>query len=229
MKKLVLFALLIMATAIQAQTMKHGSITFEMDVESDDPEVKKQMAMMNMEMKVTMLNDLSRTDINMMGGMISMVTIMDNKEQEGILLVDGMGQKKAAIMSKSDLKEMIEKQSKEQDNLKIKATDKYETIAGFKCRKYLVEMPTSDNPMEIYSTEAIKIQNSQFQNQFSKGVKGFPLKIVINGIQGQDMEMTIMATDVDKKKPSKELFDTTIPEDYEKTTMEELGGGNMGF
>jgi hypothetical protein len=217
--------MLMLSQNINAQkAMTNGSIHYTMEMDSDNP----MAAMMGeMNMIVSFKDHLFRTDVEMMGGMATTKIILDTKKQDGLMLMEVpmMGKNIAVEMTEEDMANM------EQANEGTPPTFKYfknktKKICGYKCYKVEATVEGADGPMNLYVTEQISPSGkTQIQKQLP-GLKGFPLSYEVNQM---GMVMTITATKVDKKAPAKSEFDLTVPEGYEKMTVEELGkmGGGM--
>lgn len=219
--------------AFAQQSLDAGSITMEMTMKSDDPQMQAQLEMMGgatMNMEILFKEGKNRTNISGMGGMMDMSTILDIDEKKGLILQNMMGQRMASPLDK----EMVEKQFNTQGELSedieiIKTTETAE-ILGYSCQKYLIKNATgTTEPVQLFVTDAFEIPASQFQAQYGRGVKGFPLRIVMNNVNGQSMSMTIEATEVSEEAPADGLFDLTIPEGYEEVEPSDLPGAGGGM
>lgn len=225
---ILLFTFSAVATSFAQKSMKNGSITYEMNLEEDNP-----MAGMLQGTKMTMhfKDQKVKTEMNMMGGMMTMNVIMDNEAQNGVMLMSApmMGKNMAVELTKEEIEKMKEEQKVNQKKPEIKYYKrKKKKIAGYKCYKVVATMPGVPEPITLYVTDKIKpAGQAQIQQQI-QGLEGFPLSYEISQ---QGMKMIFTATEVKTKSPEDNVFDMTIPEGFEKVTMEELGGGmgGMGF
>ncbi|MGB3948863.1 MAG: hypothetical protein WBM13_12830 [Bacteroidia bacterium] len=102
-------------------------------------------------------------------------------------------------------------------DMEIKPTDETKMIAGYKCKKAIVNIK-GEEPVQydIYYTNEINIENSNFANPYSK-LDGVLMEY---RMQKFGLEMQFSATAVKKEKVEDEAF--TIPEDAEQITQEEL-------
>jgi hypothetical protein len=224
---LFLFTFSITAASFAQKGMKNGSVTYEMSMEEDNP-----MAGMlqGTQMKFHFKGKKVKTEMNMMGGMVNMNVIMDNEAQNGVMLMSApmMGKNMAVELTKEEMEKMKEEQKVNQKKPKIEYfKNKKKKIAGYKCYKVVATLPGVDEPITLYVTDKIKPEGqSQIQQQIA-GLEGFPLSYEISQ---QGMKMIFTATEVSTDAPKDSEFDMTIPEGFEKVTLEELGGmGGMGF
>lgn len=225
---LLLFAVSFLAgkEAFAQKTLKSGSIKMEMTMDTDDPQLAAQLEMMGggtMNMEILFRDGKTRTNINGMGGMMDMSTILDMDTKKGLVLQNMMGQKMASPIDKEAVEAQFDNQEKMSEDVEIIKTTETVEILGYTCQKYLLKnAENTSEPIQLFVTDAFKIPASQFQAQYSKGVDGFPLRIVMSGVDSQPMSITIEATEVSKKAPAKELFDLSIPDGYEEMDASDL-------
>jgi len=221
-----IFFLALGSTSLMAQKkMEEGYIKYTMNMAGG--EENPMAGMLNgSEMKVYFLGSQVKTSINMMNGMMNMNIIMDNEAQEGLMLmsIPMMGKNMAVELSKEQMEELKAKQKS--NAAASQPTFKYykrkrKKIAGYKCHKVEVQMPGVSETLTMYVTKKIQpAGQSQIQEQLP-GLEGFPLRYEIS--QG-GMKLVFEADEISNKPPKAEVFDKSIPEGYEKTTLEELGG-----
>lgn len=189
-----------------------GVITYKISYENLPEEMAAYESMLPTEAISTLKGHMYKMEQPLSMGM-KQVTIMDNKEESGVLLMDMMGRKNAIVLDKESRKEF--ESDKEQPE--IKYLNETKTIAGYECKKAEMSIEGEGQEevgkMTIYYTDKIA---SKDLNQV-KGLKGFPLQYSTNA--GQFI-MTLTAESVDKKKVSDEEF--TIPEGYEHITFEQF-------
>jgi hypothetical protein len=98
---------------------------------------------------------------------------------------------------------------------KVTKTDEFETVAGYKCRKYIVEGNGGGMTQHIWASPELKMPIPKFNSGMSgglamiEGVDGIPLKMVIKG-GGNSSE--IVATSVNKTKINAD--DIKVPSGY---------------
>ena len=208
LKKLAFIAFAIVSTQFYAQT-KTGAVTYEMTM----PDNEEMAAMGTNTIKISFNEKSSATQLDMMGGMISVKTIsMDkNNPKDTRMLMEMMGEKyevtgEAEGFANTDVASLKDAESVTYDK---KATKE---ILGYKCYKALVKM-TSGVENIFYITEAIAVQSLPTDKL---KLTGFPLEVEVNSEKGK---VVLLATAVDKA-PSATCF--TVPEGYKKVTQEEL-------
>ncbi len=208
LKKLAFVALAIVSTQFYAQT-KTGSVTYEMSM----PDNEEMAAMGTNTIKISFDEKSSATQMDMMGGMMSVKTISvdKNNPKDTRILMDMMGKKyeltgESSGIGNSDVASLKDAESVSYDKNATKE------ILGFKCYKALVKM--NDGTVNtFYITEAIAGQSSPTDKL---KLTGFPLEIEVNSPNGK---VLLVATGVDKA-PTASCF--IIPEGYKKVTQEEL-------
>lgn len=214
MKKIttITFAFLLFAgVTMNAQALKKGSVTYSMTMSGND----EAAAMMGESTIIVSFDETAQaTDMNMMGGMMMMKTIMPvGNLTEAKMTIEVMGMKYEIL----EVGEEALKANKGLANLEnaVEVTyDKKDTkeIAGFKCYKAVVKM-NDGTSSDFYITDAIAPQ----LNKDSKvTLEGYPLEVKVSTPQG---EMTMTASAFSKELP-KDCF--TIGEGYTKVTMEEF-------
>lgn len=216
------------AITINAQTTE-GVITMEItEISSSDDAIAAQMQMLKGTQTKTIFSDEKyKTEMSMMGGMINMGTLVDNKSGKMDMLMDMMGNK---MWIETNMDEAgKDKPSQEDVSIDYDKKDTKE-IMGYKCYKMKVSSP--DMPggsVEAYITEEIK-SNAKFIQGYEKiEFAGFPLEV---NIVSPQLNMKMETTDLKKELPAN-AFDVNY-EGYKKMTLEEfteqMGGmGGLGF
>jgi len=223
MKKLFLsvFTLATML-AVQAQT-KEGSITYSVNFEGMPPE---QAGMMKgTEMKMFFKDKKSRSEFT--NAFFNTITISD--ENTSTTLMEQMGQKQYYKMKKEEM----EKDSKKTPDPKITYTEEKKTIAGYECKKAIVETKSEKgetNKIDVWYTEKLQGPSGSSGgrmggNQF-KGLKGAPLEF---SMQQGPMKMQMTATNVSTSAIPDAKF-VVSTEGYTEIKYEDLkkqrGGSN---
>jgi GLPGLI family protein len=208
LKKLAFVAFAIVSTQFYAQT-KTGAVTYEMTM----PDNEEMAAMGTNTIKISFDEKSSATQLDMMGGMISVKTISidKNNPKETRMLMEMMGKKyevtgEAEGFANTDVASLKDAESVTYDK---KATKE---ILGYKCYKALVTM-NSGVVNTFYITEAIAVQSLPADKL---KLTGFPLEVEVNSEKGK---VVLLANAIDKA-PSASCF--TVPEGYKKVTQEEL-------
>jgi hypothetical protein len=225
-----LFLFLTLSTfmGVSAQkTMSDGTITYELKLEKDNP----MAGMLNgTNMVLSFKGSLMKTSVNIMGGMMSMNIVMDNSAKKGVMLVSApmMGKNMAVEMTEKDFADAEQKQKENQSKAKVTYNkNNKKKIAGYKCYQATAKVDGMPDGVILYLTDKIKpVGQSQIQNQIP-GLSGFPLAFEVNQA---GMKILFEASKVDKLTPSDKEFDMSIPEGFDKVTMEEIQGmGGLGF
>ena len=215
LKQITLVAFAIFSTQFYAQT-KTGAITYEMSM----PDNEQMAAMGSNTIKISFNEKSTATQMDMMGGMISIKTFTLDKTnvKDSRMLMDMMGKKyevtgESEGFGNSDVASLKNAESVTYDKKDTKE------ILGYKCYKAVVKM-TGGITSNFYITEAIATQ-AKADDKIK--LSGFPLEIEVNSEKGK---IIMLATAFDKE-PSANCF--TVPEGYKKVTQEELQKELGGF
>ena len=212
--QIALTVLLFVGITANAQTqLKKGSVTYSMTF----PNASEEMAAMG-ESTITIHFDekTQATDMNMMGGMMLMKTIIPTaNKKDAKMTMEVMGMK-------YEITDAGEEASKNAngltnlDNAKDIVYDKKDTkeIAGFKCYKATVNM-NDGTKSTLYLTDAIAPQTPSSPEAKVK-LTGYPLEMTVQTAQG---EMIMKATKFAKEVPA-DAF--KVGEGFTKVTMEEF-------
>jgi GLPGLI family protein len=209
--KLSLCALFLFSAALLTAQTFEGVITYKISYENLPAEMAEYESMLPTSAISTMKGHMYKMEQPLSMGM-KQVTIMDNKEESGVLLMDMMGRKNAIVLDKESRKEF----EKEEKQPEFEYLNETKTIAGYECKKARMIIDSDggeDVSFEVYYTDKIA---SKDKNQL-RGLNGFPLHYSVN--TGQFV-MTFTAEKVDKKKVSEEEF--AIPDGYEHITFEQF-------
>jgi hypothetical protein len=215
LKQIALVACVILSTQFHAQT-KTGAVTYDMTM----PDNEEMAAMGSNTIKVSFNEKSTATQMDMMGGMISIKTITLDKTnaKDTRMLMDMMGQKyevtgESEGFGNSDIGSLKDAESVTYDKKSTKE------ILGYPCYKAIVKM-SNGTTTNYFITDAISTQGKADDKI---KLSGFPLEIEVNSERGKVI-MTATAFD---KQPSATCF--TVPEGYEKVTQEELKQKLGGF
>lgn len=215
LKQIALVAFAVFSTQFYAQT-KTGAVTYEMTM----PDNEEMAAMGTNTIKISFNEKSSATQMDMMGGMISVKTITLDKTniKDTRMLMDMMGKKyevtgESEGFGNSDIGSLKDAESVTYDKKSTKE------ILGYKCYKAIVKM-SNGTVSNLYVTEAIAVQAKPDDKL---KLSGFPLEIEVNSERGK---VIMLATAFDKE-PSVNCF--TVPEGYKKVTQEELKQELGGF
>ncbi len=219
MKSIFLFICAVLLTSMSFAQITEGSVTYKMDMSSDDPQMAAQMSMFEgSKMSMAFNKEFSRLEINM-GMLMTMITVINNKKETGIMLMSGLLGKKAIKMTQKDIKDSETKDPKDL-NVEVKPTDETKVILGYTCRKYIVSM---DNDVEVtYWTTGDIVAPKNKNKYMINEVDGFPLEFETSTM---GIKMSFTASDFKsslKGMDTKTMFDMSIPDGYEETTMEQI-------
>lgn len=205
----IIFILLLMCQAVWAQSFE-GTITYKMNLALSEQQKKEmaQMEQMGYSMptgfEVSSKNTNSRMKvISSKGTMMEMITSSDKDES---YLLDRVEKKAYKLPS--------EPENSSTAKPKVTKTDEFETIAGYKCRKYIIE-GNSGMTQHVWASPELKMPIPKFSSGLGggiamiEGVDGIPLKMVVKG-GGNSSE--VVATAVNKTKINAD--DIKVPSDY---------------
>ncbi|HWY37358.1 MAG TPA: DUF4412 domain-containing protein [Bacteroidia bacterium] len=224
MKKIFLnvFAL-VTVLAAQAQ-VKEGSISYDVKFEGIPAEYASFVS--GSEMKVYFKDKKSRSEFST--PMMTRTTFSD--ENTSTTLMEQNGQKIYFKRKKED----IEKEMKKMPEPKVTFTDEKKTIAGYECKKAIVESKDEKGEIhkaEFWCTDKIEgLTSGGKMNGAFKGQKGAALEFKVS--QGP-RTMQFIATNVStspipdaKLLPSTEGYTETTYEDFKKMMSAMGGSGN---
>ena len=208
LKQIALVAFTILSTQFYAQS-KTGAVTYEMTMPDNE-----QVAQMGTNtIKISFTEKSTATQMDMMGGMISVktITLDKNNPKDSRMLMDAMGTKyeitgETENFGNSDIGSLKDAESVTYDKKDTKE------ILGYKCYKATVKM-TGGAIGKFYITEAIATQTKATDKL---KLAGFPLEIEAGEGEGK---VILKATAFDKAV-SANCF--VVPEGYKKVTQEEL-------
>lgn len=221
MKKL--FSLFIGLTIVASSyaQLTEGVVKYTTEFSSTDPQIQSQLAMLNGSSSTTYFTpDFSRVE-SAMGMFMTTTVVINLKTKESLMLLDGMGSKKAVKMNMDDLND---DEDGEEPKVEIEKTNKTKKIAGYKCTQYI--LTTEDGTVMNYWTTT-ELSASKAGNKFMNDkVEGFPLLYEMN-TNGVVMKFT--ATEVTKSITGDKavLFSTAIPEGFTEASLEDLKGMGM--
>lgn len=210
-------ALFISFCSIFAQ---EGHIIYDIQLESDQPEVQAQIGMLAGSTLEVFYQDAKSKTVSSMGSLITTTTISDADTGETLLLMSGMMGKLASKSNAND-----EEEKEEEPEITVELMDETKEILGYTCKKAIL---TSEDgtEMEYWYTEELERGTIKAQG-FSDKIPGVPLAFTVATPQ---MKMVYTAKEVSTKiKKAKKVFDMEIPEGYAEKTKEEMknmmGGG----
>ncbi len=214
MKKMHYLLILLLGFSLPAfAQMKQGTITYDMQFSSDNPDMAMGLSMLTgSKMTTSFMPGKARAEVSM-GTFGKTTTITDTKTKKILTLMDMMG-------SKTATESKMEEEDKEADKtgeIKVETTDETKEIMGYKCTKSVITMEDG-TVMVAWCTKDIVV-STQGQTYYSAQMPGFPMEFEITQ---QEMTMKFTVTAIDKAKPKKTLFEMKVPEGYKLMTEEEL-------
>ncbi len=184
-----------------------------MTFSSDNPDMGMAIGMMEgSKMSIEFAPGKSRSEVTM-GTMGLMTTIVDEKSDKSLVLMDMMGMKYAVT---GNLKEVEKKEAAKKPDYKVEITKDTKTIAGYTCTKAIM---TGDNGsiIDVWFTKEIEAFTAG-QTYYNSDMPGFPMSFKMNE---EDMVIEMTVTEI-SKKVNKTNFSMTVPEGYEVKTQEEM-------
>ncbi|OJU76392.1 MAG: hypothetical protein BGO09_15810 [Bacteroidetes bacterium 47-18] len=213
MKKVFSLLASLLCVMVALGQVKEGKVTFNMQFNSDDPQVQSQIGILQGSKMIMYFSpEFNRVELSM-GGMMEVTTIADVKSKESLVLMGGMMGQKAIKMNADDLKNIDVKKPA------IKKTGETKTIAGYKCVKYIVT--TDETVVNIWTTNDLIAAKDGMQ-YVNEEIPGFPLEFEAS-VMGMSLVGT--ASEVQKglgKSNKKELFSMAIPSGYEEMSADDL-------
>ncbi len=216
---------------LTAQTiLTKGTITMEItDVKSDDPQMEMGLAALRGSQTELIFNENQYiTNMNMMGGMVSIKNVVSKKENKMNMLMDAMGQK---IWVESDLDKIQTATEKEIASKSIISYDKNDTkeILGYKCYKMTLSNPEMEGmKLSGYITPEIKADGN-IRGFEGVTFEGYPLEYTLENVSPAFLMTTTAVKIKDTADENQFKIDT---KGYKKMTMEEFQksmGGMGGF
>lgn len=213
--------------------MTNGMVKVEItEATSDDEQMAMGLEMMKgTETKYFFNGDDYVTEMNMMGGMVSIKNHINTKTKKLDMLMDAMGNKMWIDSNIDEAK--AQGGSITNDDIELTYDKKdTKTIQGLKAYKFKMNVKDAQMPMEIegYLTEEIKSDGNLIQGMENVKFQGFPLEFTLKNAM---MTLKMETTEV-KKDVADSVFELKT-EGYKKMTMEEFKnamggmGGGMGF
>jgi len=225
MKKLILtfFSLCLLVNIAVSQDK--GYIKMEItDVATDNAEMAGYLEMMKgTETEYFYTEEKSMVKANMMGGMVEMNTIVNNKDESMVMLMNTMGQK-MHIESTKEERDMAEaKSGQEMPEVNIEYDENVtKEILGHECIQATVTIGDDEADgsvkMIMFVAPDVKMSAKMIQGLDKVDMKGFPLEYIMDaGV----MKLTVTATELkDEVDVSAFEYDT---KGYKKMTWEEFG------
>ena len=214
---LLAMAFLLPLTTIFAQ-QNEAHIIFDIKMESSEPEIEAQLAMLGGSKLEIMFKDNWARQSFSMGSMMKTTTITNSETGEALMLIAGMMGKFASRTSADDISE------DDEDDVEVELLDETKEIVGYTCKKAIL-IDEDGNESTFWYTE--DIMKPQTDGKYFKGaIPGMPLEF---NVVTPQLTMTMTATELNKKvKKSKDMFSMDIPEGFQEKDIDELQGAMGG-
>ena len=213
MKKIILLltvaGCLVMNMAMAQKKITEGTITYSIDVNTDNEQLKQGLA--NSSMVVKFKPGKSMTESKT--GAFMTLHEFTNKELKNVAIqIDVMGQKKQVNMTEKEYKEQ-KKQLK--GKTKIDYVDGAKTIAGYNCKKAIVTINDSVKTT-VWYTPDLEINTSTGMAGGFDDIKGFVMsfEMMQNGLT-----LIYTVTGIDTTAVGDDVF--KVPAGYDQMTFEE--------
>ena len=202
MKKLILFASVILLTVSGWSQVTEGHISYKIDLTSDNPDMQSALSMMQGSMlDIYFMGPSTRAEMKM-GSMMNVTSITNERSGDVLMLMSGMIGFNAI---KTTMKE-LEAQNQEAPKVEITLVGEKKDILGFECKKAIL-MDEQGNESTFWYTEEIVV-SKKGQNYLNDKVPGFPLEYDINN-SGFKMTMTASSAEKSLKKNEQRSFQST--------------------
>lgn len=212
-----LFISLRFFSTVSAQSQVHDFyVNYSVDIDSDQSMIS--LLSIGTSVEVAFKGAFSKTNIRLAGGSNKISMVADNNAVIATVLLDIVEGKKAFQMDASKRTEMETALQKIGEN-PMRYTDSYKNIAGYDCQKVFMKHLASGANIIVYLSQQLAPKQDAVFQAFYKQMKGFPLGVVV---RKDATTVRIMATEVQTKLGSTNVFSTKIPEGYEKTTLEAI-------
>lgn len=224
------FVLISVNSSLTAQTtLNKGTIKMEITkAKSDDPQMDMGLsALKGSQTELVFDGNRYVTNMDMMGGMVSIKTKIETDKNKMDMLMDAMGNKIWVESELDKAESASEKQVAEQSKITYDKADT-KNILGYKCYKMTLTNPEMEDFTLIgYVTQDIKTNANLVKGFQSMQFEGYLMEYTISNPQ---FSITMSAVEVkDTFDESKFNFDT---KGYKKMTMDEFQksmGGMGGF
>lgn len=220
--KILFFVLSCFSLSLKAQ--ESGKITYNISMETSDPEMQQAMAMMggNMDMQVISYFSKDGFRSEMVNPFMSTTTIAPSAGEEVLILMDGMMGKSAILSETEDYKSS--KGLKDGESIDFTLTDETKEILGYSCKKATVDAG-KDSEMIFWYTDEIK--PTRMSPDMPGSLPGMPLEYTVNSDQ---MTLNFTVTDLSFEEVDASKFNTAIPAGYKEMDLKALKKmGGMGF
>ncbi|MBU1012907.1 MAG: DUF4412 domain-containing protein [Bacteroidetes bacterium] len=212
---LLLFILAISASFTgNAQKGFAGHILYQIDYDGLG-ENAAMKSMLPSEMKFILKNNKSRSELKT--GMGNQITIFDSESKTIVNLLNIMGQKVAIKKSLGE----IELERTKYSNLRVSISDETKNIAGYNCKKALIEVNAEDfgglTTFTVFYTEELGNTGINYSDPLFNKINGVMLQYEVST---RGLLMKFSASEVKTEDVPDSAF--AIPSDYKEMTQDEL-------
>lgn len=215
MKKIVLlsFTFLLGFTALAQEKFTEGVIISKqsMTSDSDNMQVKMQMASMNDVETITYIKGAKSHSKMNNDATGSVVTISDTEAKKILILMDTPTMGKIYMLQDINITDEMLK------SVVVTKGDETKEILGYICSQYTVEATQNGakTSIEMFVTDKIEALQPQQAALYGEKVKGFPLymKMKMN-MNGEQIDIITEVTEIKKETVSDDKFSLTPPEGY---------------
>lgn len=209
------FALLLLSAALNAAAQKkitQGTITYTVTHNlTEAQKAKTDIAKLPLEWEAKFNDSLSSTKIKR--GSVIFDIISNHRDKTRFFLIDMvlLGRQYGVKQSKEEVSKLENKPS---ENIEFKETKETQIIAGYQAHKYLYTDNKGVN-REVWATKEVVLPSFGIDKTF-QGLNAVPLKYTVlqTGIETTRTLKSIVESNVN--------IPTSIPDEYELTTMEEI-------
>ena len=165
---LAVLAFSIHSVTFAQKTFSEATLVYNITVETGNKEPKMADMFDGATTTVYIKGTQSRSD--MVSGLGSEATILDNKTGKGVILKDYSGQKLMITLSHEDW----EKKNKKYEGIKFETTAEVAVIAGYNCKKAIAKL-SDGSTFIVYYTPDLVSSNTDYNYQF-KSLPGLAMQ-----------------------------------------------------
>ena len=219
MKKLIqtlLLILLAISASFTSNAQKGfvGHVLYQIDYDGLG-ENAAMKSMLPSEMTLTLKDNKSRSELKT--GMGNQITIFNKESKTVVNLLDIMGQKVAIKKSVGE----VELERAKYSDLKVTISDETKNIAGYDCKKALIEVNAEDfgglTTFTVFYTEELGNLGINYSDPLFNKINGVMLQYEIST---RGLLMKFSASEVKAEDVPDNAF--AIPSDYKEMTQDEL-------
>jgi hypothetical protein len=197
--------------------IKNGTIYYKMSVEGEESQAKM---LNNSTFEYAFSGKDSKLAGLVMGGLFSGNLIVDGVANNGLALMNIMGQRKAIRMTQADIAK-AQNSATNMNGVTFTPIAGTQNIAGYNCKKVMITDPKNPTSQTVvFVCNNVAPESGGMVDEMMKKLNGFPLGFEVKSKDGSKIK--IYATEVSTKLPKKADFKQIVPEGYEETSMEKM-------